>query len=293
MFGEFLLVVAGLAVSSQPTLNPLYEELIRQGVPVSAEQRLALAAPALPDAADAATQQAILAKIVGDRYPVDEFLRESVVTPFVLKFPDIGGAAVAARGVEVWFVVYGDLNDLSKDDVLKEFTTARGRDTTLHVLTEKELQARNLPATSGDSGRLLLKPGETAERFIHTVAPILEKVELHQTMRCMLSRSEESIVIATVVDHRFDRDREFPNVYQRLLRSNTGEVTKGPAQAYSGAGGYLKATRLAKPAGAILVEYHSIYSEPRDWFNGANLLQSKLPILLQSRIRELRRDLRK
>lgn len=288
-----LLLAAALAVSNQSGANPLFEELVKQGVSTSAERRLQLPLPTLADGVDSAGEQAVLAKIVGDRYPVDEFVRDSVVTPFVLRFPDIGGPAASARGVDVWFIVYGDLNDLSKDDVLKEFTTARGRETTLHVLTGAELQSRNLPAASGDTGKMLMKPGESAERFVHTTAPILEKVELRQTLRCVLSRAEESIVIATIVDHRFDRDQEFPNLYQRLIRNENGETTKGPVQPYAGAGGYLKATRLAKPAGAILVEYHAIYSEPRDWFNGANLLQSKLPILLQSRIRELRRDLRK
>ena len=109
-------------------------------------------------------------------------MRDSVVTPFVLKFPDMGEAAVAARGVDVWFVAFGDLNDLSRDDVLKEFATARGKDTTLHVLTGPELQARNLPAASGDSGRLLMRPGEKADRVMHTMAPILGKVKLHPTM---------------------------------------------------------------------------------------------------------------
>lgn len=288
-----LFLAAALIVSDQSAANPLFDELVKQGVPASADKRLLLAPPTLADGLDNAGQQAILAKIVGDRYPVNEFVRDSVVAPFVLKFPEIGGATAGARGVDVWFVVYGDLNDLSKDDVLKEFTTARGRETTLHVLTGQELQVRNLPAASADTGKLLMKPGESAERFVHSTAPILEKVELRQTLRCVLSRGEESIVIATIVDHRFDRDREFPNLYQRLMRNDSGETTKGPVQAYAGAGGYLKATRLMQPAGAILVEYHAIYSEPRDWFNGANLLQSKLPILLQSRIRELRRDLRK
>lgn len=292
MNGMLLLMVA-LAVSNQSSANPLFEELVKQGVATTAEKRLLLPLPTLADGAGSAGQHAMLAKIVGERYPVEEFVRDSVVTPFVLKFSDIGGAATGARGVDVWFVVFGDLNDLSKDDVLKEFTTARGKETTLHVLTSQELQSRNLPSASGDTGKMLLKPGELAERFVHTTAPILEKVELRQTLRCVLSRGEESIVIATIVDHRFDRDREFPNLYQRLIRSDNGETTKGPVQPYAGAGGYLKATRLSKPAGAILVEYHAIYSEPRDWFNGANLLQSKLPILLQSRIRELRRDLRK
>jgi hypothetical protein len=256
--------------------------------------RVTLPAPLVPDGVAAAAQQAVLAKIVGDRYPVDEFVRPSVVAPFVFKLPKSSGNAAAARGVDLWFVVYGDLNDLAKDDILKEFTTARGKDATIHVLTPAELKARQISSTGREREKLPLEPGQTEERFAHTIATILDRVELHSTSRFLLSRTEDSVVIATLVDHRFDADREFPNHYRRLIRSDAGDTTtKGPPQLYAGAGGYLKATQLSQPKGAILVEYHSIYSEPHDWFNGANLLQSKLPVLLQSRVRELRRDLRK
>jgi hypothetical protein len=46
-----------------------------------------------------------------------------------------------------------------------------------------------------------------------------------------------------------------------------------------------------EPRGAILIEYHVAYAEPHGWFKGANLLQSKLPILAQTVVRKLRRNL--
>lgn len=280
------------AIGDQSSANPLFQELLQQGAPVSSTTRLPLAPPAMPDGLDAAAQQAALVKIVGERYPVDEFVRDSVVAPFLLKFPEVRSADIPARAVDVWFIVYGNIDQMSKNDILKEFTTARGKEATLHVLTAQELAARQLSPASGANEKLLTAPGQTAERYVHTVAPIMDKVELHQTLRCVLSRNAGSVVIATVVDRRFDNDREFPNLYHRFSRADSGDTTKGPAQPYGGAAGYLKATQLSQPKGAILVEYHSIYSEPHDWFNGANLLQSKLPILLQSRVRELRRQVK-
>ena len=294
MLGGAILIAMLLATGDHAATNPLFQSLQKPGFELDGTARVTLPAPLVADGLDATAQQAVLAKIVGDRYPVDEFVRPSVVAPFVLKLPKTSGNAAAARGVDLWFIVYGDLDDLAKDDILKEFTTARGKDATIHVLSPKELKARQIPSTNGDGVKLSLAPGQTEERFAHTVATILDRVELHSTSRCVLSRTEDSVVIATLVDHRFDNDREFPNKYRRLIRSDGGEATtKGQPQPYAGAGGYLKATQLSQPKGAILVEYHSIYSEPNDWFNSANLLQSKLPILLQSRVRELRRDLRK
>jgi hypothetical protein len=292
MIGLVIITLLLLAIGDHDAANPLFQELRTKGFFVAGDMHPALPAPSMPDGLDTAAQQAALAKIVGERYRVDEFVRDSVVAPFVLKFPNVRGDAITARGIDVWFIVHGDLNELSKVDVLKEFTSSRADDAKLHVLTAAELEARRLPATSADSPQHIANPGDSEERFAYTVATILERVELHQTLRCVLSRTTESVVIASLIDRRFDGDKEFPNLYHRLIRDDNGDTTKGPAKPYAGAGGYMKATQLAQPKGAILVEYHSIYSEPRDWFNGANLLQSKLPILLQSRVRELRRDVK-
>jgi hypothetical protein len=292
MFGLAAISALLFAIGDHDATNPLFQELRTKGFVVAGDIHPTLPAPSMPDGLDAAAQQAALAKIVGERYPVDEFVRDSVVAPFVLKFSNVPGDVVTARGIDVWFIVYGNLNELSKVDVLKEFTSSRADDATLHVLTATELEARHLPPTSADSPQHIANPGDSEERFAYTVATILERVELRQTLRCVLSRTTESVVISSLVDRRFDGDKDFPNLYHRLVRDDNGDTTKGPATPYSGAGGYMKATQLAQPKGAILVEYHSIYSEPRDWFNGANLLQSKLPILLQSRVRELRREVK-
>ena len=288
-----LLVTTLFATGDYAAANPLLQELLTQGIVLKDNVRAKLPQPTLADGLDEASQQATLSKILGDRHSIDEFARNAVVAPYVLKFSDVRDGEVAARGVDLWFIVYGDLDGLANVEVLEKFNTGRGRDTTLHTLSAGELETRKLPAEDVDQAKHTEKPSAAKERFVHTVASIMDRVELHQTSRCMLSRTADSVLIASIVDRRFDADREFPNAYHRLHRSDLGEISKGAAQPYSGAGSYLKATRLSRPQSAILVEYHMIYSEPRDWFNGANLLQSKLPILLQTRIRELRRELKK
>ena len=47
-------------------------------------------------------------------------------------------------------------------------------------------------------------------------------------------------------------------------------------------------TPLAEPAGAILVECHGVFEEPQGWFQGAPLLRSKLPMLVQEQVRGFR-----
>jgi hypothetical protein len=53
----------------------------------------------------------------------------------------------------------------------------------------------------------------------------------------------------------------------------------------------VKITRLAEPAGSLFVEYHVAFAEPQGWFQGANLLRSKLPIAAQDSVRKFRRTL--
>ena len=54
---------------------------------------------------------------------------------------------------------------------------------------------------------------------------------------------------------------------------------------------YAKITRLHAPEGALLIEWHLVYSEPQGWFDGTNLLGSKMPAIVQSRVRATRREL--
>jgi hypothetical protein len=70
-------------------------------------------------------------------------------------------------------------------------------------------------------------------------------------------------------------------------------VKAGPWKPFSGSGQYLKVTRLVEPQGALFVEYHLVFTEPADWFGGANLLRSKLPQAAQVIVRSMRRELLK
>jgi hypothetical protein len=99
----------------------------------------------------------------------------------------------------------------------------------------------------------------------------------------------ESVLVAAEVDPRFLGDPEFPNQWQPIVGKG-GARKFGQANPWSGAGFYMKITKLAEPAGAVLVEQHVIFVEPTGWFDGANLLRSKLPVVVQTSVRTLRRD---
>jgi hypothetical protein len=52
----------------------------------------------------------------------------------------------------------------------------------------------------------------------------------------------------------------------------------------------MKVTRLAEPVGALFVEQHVVFAEPAGWFDGANLLRPKLPLVIQGKVRAMRRE---
>jgi hypothetical protein len=76
-----------------------------------------------------------------------------------------------------------------------------------------------------------------------------------------------------------------------MTRTETGPLQLGSPSPYTAAGFYLKVTRLIEPAGAALIEYHMVFDEPNGWFGGANLLRSKLPLVIQEEVRNFRRRL--
>jgi hypothetical protein len=76
--------------------------------------------------------------------------------------------------------------------------------------------------------------------------------------------------------------------------SNAGsDAAAGGGEQYVGLAGYTFAMPLAGVEGALWIESHLLYYEPEGWFGGRNLLQTKLPLLVQNRIRAARQELAK
>jgi hypothetical protein len=106
----------------------------------------------------------------------------------------------------------------------------------------------------------------------------------------MASQSSESVVIAARTDPAFDKPGPNGNGW-RSIGTAAGGQTPGALQPYAGGISYTKISRLAFQPGALLVEMHGAFVEPRDWFQGAPILRSKFSVVAQDQIRRLRREL--
>ncbi len=262
--------------------NPLYKRLLDPGLDVGAGAKAPFPAPTMPDGLDAAKQTAILKATIAKEYDYAEFTRNAVPAPYLMKIRDIkpSDPKAPARGVDVWFVAHGDFKLLEDDKFLDRLTNAGKGGGKGGPLNRNDLMKRGIT----------LKPeDEKREGYGHFEFDFLEKVRLSGVGHAMWSRNGESVIATAEIDPRFLDDKEYPNRWRSIIKAG-GQVKLGDPTPWTGAAMYLKITKLSEPAGAVFVEQHIIFAEPTGWFDGANLLRSKLPLAVQDNVRTMRKE---
>ncbi len=277
-----LLAVAAGADDKHEAANPLYKELRNPGLAISPTIKAPLPAPSMADGLDVKAQRKVLLNVVGKQVDLDEFLRKSPLAPQIVTIQPVQPSApnAPAYNVDLWFVAYGDLNRIAKQEFGKGLLESAQKERQVRLLTPAELTQRKITAQDN-------------ERYSHSVSSLLDRIQLSSTNHSVLSRTPDSIVIAARLDERFSGDKDFPNQWRTMAKGPSGETVLGPPQPYAGSGSYIKMTRLVEPAGALLVEFHQVYTEPKQWFDGKNLLRSKIPIVVNSEVRNFRKELLK
>lgn len=275
------------AAPSHQELNSVYAQLLEEGVTVASDSTYSIPEPTMPDGLDSAAQQKIIDQLAGNSYTTGQLLRDSVVSRHVLKLELINGGAPARR-LDTWFVAYSDMDAIANKEFLETLLDAGSGEDEVgedgHELTTPELNARNIAIDPANADH---------ESFANGSYRLIKKVDVQGTLHSFWSRTPDSIVIAGLLDPRFSGDKEYPNVWRAMNRAATGSLELGEANSYQGSGFYLKITRMVEPEGALFVEGHLILSEPEAWFDGENLLGSKLPAVVQNRVRETRRQFKR
>jgi hypothetical protein len=281
-----LLAPGFLAAEGHDEANPLFHELRDPGLAVGSTNKVPLPVPSMADGLDAKAQQAVIKRIAGEEYAVDELLRKSVVAPHILRLRNMAPSdpKAPARGVDVWFIAYGDLKTVADKEFLDRVLRANRNEGKGQDLKSADLAKRGITVKEGNEKR---------EGYAHVTFTFLDRVQISATGHSFWSQTADSVLVAAKLDPRFRNDPDFPNLWRSMTRDDEGKFQLGPPQPYEGAGYYVKITRLIEPRGALFVEAHVVFTEPVKWFDGANLLRSKLPPVVQSQVRSLRRELLK
>src|SRR5262249_32356449 len=160
-----------------------------------------------------------------------------------------------------------------------------GKGAKLDFLEDKDLKQRGLT--------VLNKPN-IKERWAHARdVDLLSTILASGTAHTIETIGDESVVVGILLDPTFQSDKEFPNEWRKItFNKRTGAKEIGSPNPYEGLGAYAKVTKLSNPAGALFVEYHIIYNEPQEWFDGKGVLDSKLPEMIRNDIKRFRNDLK-
>jgi len=275
-----LVLTATVAADYHTSNNPVYKSLRAGNITGTAEDALKMPAPIMADGLTAAQQKKVLETAAGTKN-LASFMRKSVTAnPLKIRVEKIDGSKQPFRSCYYYYIAYGELDAISNPDFFQG-QLAGARDTKVTNLTDQELSERGITKEKPDH-----------EGYGYVTTDVIKKVELSTLGHGYWSKSEDSIIFASVTDPRFVADKKYPNQWKAKKRTSTGAASLGPAQPYSGSGIYTKVTRLKSPQGALFIETHMFYSEPKAWFNGVNLLGAKLPATIKlSLIREMRRDI--
>jgi hypothetical protein len=236
----------------------------------------------VPDGLSAEKQAAVMEKFA-DEFPRGFFLARRPEASYHLKIRSLGEGRKDRRGhtMDLAFIAYGGLAQLSKDDALDQLlglNKGKGQ----KFLSDKELKERKItPNASVD------------ERFVVMDAPLVDQVQLSGVLRTQKIKRDKSLISAAMLDTQFADDKEYPNRWQPITQKPGEKPVLGKKNPYRGFGGYVKATELAEPKGALFIELHFVFHEPYDWFEGHNVLASKLPLAVRDNVLTLRRKLMK
>lgn len=228
-------------------------------------------------------QQQEALRLAADKYPLERFTRDSIVSPFVFQRTNLtdGEGQRIGYQLDVWFVAYGSIPELVERDLLRRLAaTDQTDDGEGAALDAEELAQRKIT---------IVQPEGITRGLFQFSAPLLDRVQVaavagtEQVVRNDLLRG------VIQIDPRFDADPTYPNRW--WPEDESSDRFGVAAVAYHGFVGYAQATQMIEPEGAMLVECHALLHEPYEWFDGRALLASKLPLLVQDNVRGFRRAL--
>jgi hypothetical protein len=266
--------------------------LLEKGVAMSDGKSYKLPPPAMADGLAAAEQKKVIEKVGKPKgYSFDDLIDNRTAAPVVLivrPLKETDDETSTIRSIDLYFIVHGKWDVLVSKEFLDSTSKAKDGDNKNEVvsksgcLTDAEMEKRGLKLESTP---------EREMKFVYATFSLFDQVELSATRLAVATRTKTSLLGAAIVDPRFTDDADYPNRWRPIERDSDAEITYGKPHPYTGGAAYAKITKLAAPADTIFVECHAVYEEPYGWFQGGEMLNSKLPTIVKSKVRTFRSKL--
>lgn len=292
----------------------LLQRMVGDGVALTPDQKVPLPEPDFVSIdgqpvsqSDAKTALKSIAGRHGDR-----FTRDSVVAPISVRTESIKDEDGDRIGhfIDVAFVVHQTIEEIRKSEALEEFQSDAQSNKTIEIAGDdsdgndfEKNQTRAL--TDDEMASFGVTLDDESESLGFLQLPILSKIVVRGVARARRSVWSEDdvnapVILTWIMDSRFSAESagagqsladSIANHWRAIERSATGVKSLGEASPYAGLGGYVAITPVPGIPEASMVQMRFVLHEPQEWFGGRNLLRSKLPILVQDRVRSLRREL--
>ncbi|KLU01335.1 putative signal peptide protein [Rhodopirellula islandica] len=292
VFTSLILLLAGPVLAQDG--NVLFHQMLKDGLSLTDDVTAPLPAPTFlgssndtlpPSEVEKRLQK--LARAGG----VKRFVRNSAVAPIAIDTDSISNSEGQRIGhlLDVTFIVHAPLDWVQDSDALNSLL---GVDPSADETEDAGAASQVSPE---ELAKLGIAPTAETESFGRISFPLLDRVMVEgvihaETQRHIEGAPGDFVTVAWHLDPRFE------NSWSPIERDDLGKETTGDAKPYRGLGGLITATRLpAEIAGtnseATIVQARFVVHEPVDWFGGRNQLRSKLPLIIQDRVRDLRRKL--
>ena len=267
------------------TENSLFRELTTDGRRAGSDAEVPLPAPTLPDGLDAAgqkrrwpswpTRRIRSRHCSAIRSSRPSSLRSATWPP--ASRPRAGGSICGSSSMPI-----------STGSPTPTFCGAVSRAET--EVRWRRLGAERHGAVGSRSGQRDITPG-TDERWFAGSMNLFDRVQLQATLAGEQTRTPESVLVAMRIDPRFDDDRQFPNRWLPLVRDEAGTQKRASRTPITRPADTSRRRDSKSRPAPCWSSITLAFDEPADWFSGANLLRSKLPIVCQDGVRKFRRRL--
>jgi hypothetical protein len=269
----------GAASEAELAANPLYRTVLGEGLVVGGVT-VKLPEPCLREGMTEPERRAALKGALVD-IPLDEFARDSVNAPFKLKIRDVTYPGGVVRVVDLWFAIHADLDEIKLNDMAGKGGEGEAGNMkfSARVLADAELKAPPKVVAEG------------LDRHVLSKGTLLDRIDVSTVNHIMGSKAGGALVIASRTDPAFLKEGELANRWLPIPDPGAAKKDPGPPRAYEGSVGYSRIARISEKPPVLLVESHLAFVEPKGWFHGASILRSKLALIAQDQIRQLRREL--